>query len=106
MCTGGEGDRCKVPLPGISQGPLYSLAAAAAFETAETNVRFNEVYLDLWVKTDISKFEGAMASSVFADNYVEVLSRTDVKSSRIFVTKESEVKNFRFEKKGARAGSS
>lgn len=43
ICTGAQGDLATFALPALTQGPLFSMATAAARENEKTNVRFNEV---------------------------------------------------------------
>lgn len=105
LCTGSQGTEGRFASPAITQGALFSLAAAAVFENSKTSVRFNEVYLAFRVEVDsLAEKTGAMKASKFSDNYAALLSRQDIRGSRIYVTNADEVGNLRIEPKGAIGG--
>ncbi|KAI7545274.1 hypothetical protein KC331_g6313 [Hortaea werneckii] len=52
MITGGAGDHGAGGVTALTQGALYSMANVASRELARTNIRFNEVYLNLRVDFD------------------------------------------------------
>ncbi|KAF2649421.1 NAD(P)-binding protein [Lophiostoma macrostomum CBS 122681] len=99
-CTGAQGDMGIRALPAISQGALYSMSYSACKALKNTNVRFNEIYLAGRVEVDIeAEQHGVMKSSIFARAYENVLSREDVKSTRVRVGKEEDVNELRIEQK-------
>lgn len=70
----------------LTQGALYSLANVACRDLENTNVRFNEVYLNLRVEVDESaKQTGFFKATDFAKNYQEILAQPDIQSSRVSV---------------------
>jgi hypothetical protein len=84
----------------MSQGALFSFATAACRETAETNVRFNEVYLALRVEVDEdAKAHGVTSASEFAGVYETILDREEIRSSRVWVEKVEDLRNVRFTRK-------
>lgn len=100
LCTGAQGNVGLFAGPAITQGALFSMAAAAASETAGSNVRFNEVYLVYRVEVDSSAEKtGAVKASTFGENYAALLARQDISGSRIIVSNAEEIKNLRIEKK-------
>ncbi|CEL11651.1 hypothetical protein ASPCAL14751 [Aspergillus calidoustus] len=100
LCTGAQGDIGTHALPAMSQGALFSFATAACRETAETNVRFNEVYLALRVEVDEdAKAHGVTSASEFAGVYEAVLGREEIRSSRVWVEKVEDLRNVRFTRK-------
>lgn len=72
-------------ITGVTQGALYAMAAAGAFENTKTNIRFNEVHLNLAVQydTEAEKTQRVKASD-FARVYQAILEG-DMKSTRITV---------------------
>ncbi|KAF3021908.1 hypothetical protein E8E14_006533 [Neopestalotiopsis sp. 37M] len=77
LCVGAQGDLGARAGPAMSQGALFSLAAAAALEAGGTRVRFVELYLALRVETDASAAQtGAVAASDFAAHYAEILGES------------------------------
>ncbi|KAH0370224.1 putative short-chain dehydrogenases/reductase, partial [Aureobasidium melanogenum] len=86
LCTGGMGDVGLRAGAALTQGALYSLANVACRDLENTNVRFNEVYLNLRVEVDESaKQTGFFKATDFAKNYQEILGSPDVRSSRVSV---------------------
>ncbi|KAG9522491.1 putative short-chain dehydrogenases/reductase, partial [Aureobasidium melanogenum] len=86
LCTGGMGDAGLRAGAALTQGALYSLANVACRDLENTNVRFNEVYLNLRVEVDESaKQTGFFKASDFAKNYQEILARPEIRSARVSV---------------------
>lgn len=86
----------------LAQGTLYTFANVACHELAETNVRFNEVYLCFRVDYDAvaaQKGPGSLPSSAFAAHYEELLRREDIRGCRVSLRQHSHVKDLPSEKK-------
>ncbi|KAK4888175.1 hypothetical protein LTR27_012904 [Elasticomyces elasticus] len=91
ICTGSQGDVGTHPLPAMTQGPLFSMATAAARENEKTNIRFNEIYLCYRVEVDSdAEAHGVTKASDFANVYEMVLDNQDVRSSRVRVENDQE----------------
>lgn len=74
------------------------MAKAACRDTADTNIRFNEVYLDMRVEVDaIAEKNSTVKSSEFAVVYEELLRRKNIKSSRVRVRQKEDFKNLKLE---------
>jgi len=100
LCTGSQGDIGARAAPAISQGPLFSLSNVACRDNEKTSVRYNEVYLGARVEIDsVAEGTGAIKSSEFADVYTELLSRPEIKSSRISVATKDDLKDLKHNKK-------
>ncbi|KAF5869563.1 putative short-chain dehydrogenase reductase sdr protein [Botrytis fragariae] len=100
LCTGAQGDIGARAAPAISQGPLFSMANVACRDNTDSSVRFNEVYLNCRVEVDSSAAKtGAMKSSDFARSYTELLSRPEIKSSRIIVSTNDDLEDLKHKKK-------
>ncbi|WYZ45787.1 hypothetical protein EsH8_IX_000012 [Colletotrichum jinshuiense] len=100
MCTGSQGDKGDRALPAISQGAMFSMAFSACKSLADTNVRFNEIYLDQRVEVDVvAEQHGTMRSSVFGRVYANILDKTDIKGCRILVESEDDVDSLKTEHK-------
>ncbi|KAK8087956.1 hypothetical protein PG997_002917 [Apiospora hydei] len=100
ICTGAQGDLGLFPLPAMTQGPLFSMAAAASRENAETNVRFNEIYLAMRVEVDEdAKQHGVTTASEFAAVYEAIMSRSEIRSSRVRVSTDADIKDLKYERK-------
>ncbi|GKT66852.1 short-chain dehydrogenase [Colletotrichum tofieldiae] len=99
-CTGSQGDKGDRALPAISQGAMFSMAFSACKSLADTNVRFNEIYLAQRVEVDVvAEQHGTMRSSVFGRVYANILAKTDVKGCRVRVESEKDVDHLRTENK-------
>ena len=100
ICVGADGDFASRAGPSITQGAMYSFCTAATRELADTNVRFNEVYLKLRVQFD-EVAEGTWMTKVsdFAKNYELLLEKSEVKGARVWVRSEDECKGLVFEVK-------
>jgi hypothetical protein len=86
--------------PAISQGPLFSMASVACRDNAETNVRFNEIYLACRVEVDsVALKTGSMKASDFSSVYEEILSRPEIKGCRVGVHGEHDLKDLKYKKK-------
>jgi hypothetical protein len=98
ICTGADGDFASRAGPSVTQGAMYSFSLAATRELAETNVRFNEVYLRLRVQFD-EIAEGTWMTKVsdFAKSYENLLKRPEVKGARVWVRSLEECKELVFE---------
>ncbi|KAF7940718.1 uncharacterized protein EAE97_006904 [Botrytis byssoidea] len=100
LCTGAQGDIGARAAPAISQGPLFSMANVACRDNTDLSIRFNEVYLNCRVEVDSSAAQtGAMKSSDFAHVYTELLSRPEIKSSRIIVSMYDDLKDLKHKMK-------
>ncbi|KAK8055546.1 hypothetical protein PG993_000773 [Apiospora rasikravindrae] len=100
ICTGAQGDLALFPLPAMTQGPLFSMATAASRENAETNVRFNEIYLAMRVEVDEdAKEHGVTTASEFAAVYEAIMSRSEIRSSRVRVMNNADIKELKYERK-------
>lgn len=92
LITGGLGMMGIAGPTTISQGALYSLAAAACFENLKTNIRFNEINLTIGVKSqpeEASDFN--VSSAEFAGVYSQILENKDVRSKRIIVAQKDDI---------------
>ncbi|KAL7908291.1 hypothetical protein GGI35DRAFT_453786 [Trichoderma velutinum] len=100
ICTGSQGDMAIFALPAMTQGPLFSMATAAARENEKTNVRVNEVYLMFRVEVDEdAAAHGVTSSSEFAANYEGILSNPEIRSSRVRVATPADIKDLKWAKK-------
>lgn len=81
----------------MTQGALYSMANVARLDNKETNIRFNEVYLGLFVVADekLAAQWGALTAKEFAGTYVQILERADVKGRRVVVERKEDVGELR-----------
>ena len=100
LCTGASGDNGGSAAASMTQGALFSLANVACLDNANTNVRFNEVYLGLFVMAGPEAEQyGVMKASEFAASYEAILARTDIKGSRLIVCKPEDLTELRITKK-------
>jgi hypothetical protein len=85
----------------MTQGVLFSMANVACVDNKATNIRFNEVYLGLFVIADAALAEqwGALKASEFAVTYEQILARSDVKGCRVVVCQKEDLEELRFSKK-------
>jgi hypothetical protein len=84
----------------MSQGALYSLANVACLNNADTNVRFNEIYLGLFVMAGPAAEQfGVLESSEFATTYEKILARPDIRGCRVMVCQREDLTELRFRKK-------
>jgi len=98
LCTGASGDNGGLPAASISQGALYSLANVARVDNQETNVRFNEVYLGMFVVADVelAKQWGALNAAEFAVTYEQILRQGEVKGRRVVVNRREDLAELKF----------
>jgi hypothetical protein len=76
------------------------MANTASKENADTNVRFNEIYLAFRVEVDENaEKHGVTKASDFARVYEGVLEREEIRSSRVSVYDEGDISDLKFEKK-------
>lgn len=100
LCTGASGDNGSRPAASMTQGALYSMANVACLDNADTNVRFNEVYLGLFVMAGAAADQfGVMKASEFAIAYEKILARPDIKGCRVMVCLPEDLTELRFRKK-------
>lgn len=100
ICTGSQGDIAKFALPAMTQGPLFSMATAAARENEKTNVRVNEVYLMFRVEVDEAAAQhGVSSSSEFASVYEAILSNPEIRSSRVRIASPADFTDLKWAKK-------
>ncbi|KAK8140246.1 hypothetical protein PG984_000312 [Apiospora sp. TS-2023a] len=100
ICTGAMGDLATWPLPAMTQGPLFSMATAASRENAKTNVRFNEIYLATRIEVDEdAKQYGVTTATEFASVYEAIMSRSEIRSSRVKIMAPEDIKDFKYERK-------
>jgi len=70
ICTGSQGDLATLPVPAMTQGPLFPMATAAARENEFTNVCSNEIYLGYRVEVDeVAVQDGTTKASDFGNLY-------------------------------------
>lgn len=100
LCTGASGDNGARAAASMTQGALFSMANVACLDNAETNIRFNEIYLGVFVMAGPEAEQyGVMKSSEFAASYEHILARTDIKGCRLIVCKPEDLTELRFTKK-------
>lgn len=86
LCTGSQDETGLRAAPAITQGPLFSIAIAASRELHATNIRFNEVFVNLCVEVDgVAEKSSSMKASAFAKNYATILSKPSAKGCRTCV---------------------
>ncbi|KAI8663348.1 hypothetical protein NCS57_00935400 [Fusarium keratoplasticum] len=100
LLTGAAGGSGWAGVTAISQGALFSLANVACRELADTNVRFNEVWLAFRVEHDEAAAKhGSIGSSAFAPHYEQILARPEISASRVRLAKPADISNFTWSKK-------
>lgn len=74
------------------------MANVARVDNQETNIRFNEVYLGLFVIADAELAEqwGALKASEFAVTYEQILKRGDVKGRRVVVCRKEDLADLNY----------
>lgn len=76
------------------------MANVACRDNAETNVRFNEVYLACRVEVDsVAVKTGAMKASDFSKVYEQILSRPQIRGSRVSVFGPQDLEDLKYKKK-------
>ncbi|CAN9391287.1 unnamed protein product, partial [Alternaria alternata] len=92
LCTGAQGETAFFPVPGMTQGALFTMSTAAARENEKTNVRFNEVYLCFRVEVDEqAEKHGVTSASEFAKVYENLLGDEEVRGARVTVREVGDV---------------
>jgi hypothetical protein len=72
----------------------------ACRDTAGTNVRFNEVYLERRVEVDsVAEHSGAMKSSDFSNVYSGILANPEIEGCRVTVKADEDLQDLKYEKK-------
>jgi hypothetical protein len=73
------------------------MANVARLDNKQTNIRFNEVYLGLFVIADAALAEqwGAVTAAEFAGIYEQILMRTDVEGRRVVVERKEDLGELR-----------
>ncbi|CAI6336139.1 unnamed protein product [Periconia digitata] len=100
LCTGASGDNGSLAGASITQGALFSLANVACLENSNTNIRFNEIYLGLFVMAGAAAEQaGVMKASEFALAYEKLLARPDIKGCRIKVCQQDDLTELNISKK-------
>ncbi|CAN9407633.1 unnamed protein product [Alternaria sp. RS040] len=81
-----KGKTAFFPVPGMTQGALFTMSTGAAHENEKTNVRFNEVYLCFRVEVDEqAEKHGVTCASEFAKVYENLLGDEEVRGARVTV---------------------
>jgi hypothetical protein len=76
------------------------MANVACRDNAETNVRFNEVYLAFRVEVDpVAVKTGSMKASDFSRVYEEILSRPEIRGCRVSVYGRQDLNDLKYKKK-------
>jgi len=75
------------------------MANVARVDNQETNVRFSEVYLGMFVIADVALAEqwGALKASEFAVTYEHILKRGEVKGRRVVVNRAEDLAELKFD---------
>jgi hypothetical protein len=101
--TGGAGTSGYAGITSIGQGALFSMANVACRElSGKSNIRFNEVYLNLRVDYDaVAKQKGgaAVGSSEFGRHYEELLRSGDIDGCRVTIESREDITNLKYQKK-------
>ena len=84
----------------MTQGAMYSFATRATRDCADTNIRFNEVYLLMRVLFDeVAEKYGVTKVSDFSKNYEQLLGNSEIRGARVFVSSLDDLKELKYEKK-------
>lgn len=96
MIAGAAGELGAGGVTALTQGALYSMANVASRELAQTNVRFNEVFLNLRVD-----FDGpdSVRPEEFSYNYEQLLQNKSINESRISIKSRSDIADLKWEAK-------
>jgi hypothetical protein len=96
MITGAAGELGAGGVTALTQGALYSMANVASRELARSNVRFNEVFLNLRVD-----FEGpnSVRPAEFSHNYEQLLRNQTIKGCRVNVKQRADIDDLKWEAK-------
>lgn len=83
----------------MTQGALFSMMKIASKENEKTNVRVNEIYLNLRVDYDsVAEKSGSVKASDFGKVYEQILEKTDIAGSRVLVTERKAMEDLKVEK--------
>ncbi|CAN9450942.1 unnamed protein product [Alternaria alternata] len=100
LCTGAQGETALFPVPGMTQGALFTMSTAAARENEKTNVRFNEVYLCFRVEVDEqAEKHGVTSASEFAKVYENLLGDEEVRGARVTVREVGDIERLVWQRK-------
>lgn len=99
MVTGAAPDFGAGGITGITQGGLFSMMKIASKENEKTNVRVNEIYLNLRVDYDsVAEKNGTVKASDFGKVYEQVLAKPEIDGSRVSVTDRDAIKDPKVDK--------
>lgn len=83
----------------MGQGPIVAMCKSACRECDNTNVRFNEVYLDFRVEVDEdAAAHGTTSATEFGKIYKQLLDRDDIRSTRVSVLTTDDIVDLKFAK--------
>jgi hypothetical protein len=100
LCVGADGDYATRAGPAMTQGAMYAFANRATRDCADTNIRFNEVYLLMRVLFDeVAEKFGVTKVSDFSKNYEQLLGNSEIRGARVFVRSLDDLKELKYEKK-------
>ncbi|KAI5359671.1 putative NmrA-like domain, NAD(P)-binding domain superfamily [Septoria linicola] len=100
VCTEAQGELGLYPINAIHQGALFSFSTAAAIESKDMPVRFNEVSLAFRVEVDAdAAAHGVTRASDFALVYETVLKDTSMKGGRVSVRELDDIKDIKWARK-------
>ena len=99
MVTGAAPDFGAGGITGITQGGLFSMMKIASKENEKTNVRVNEIYLNLRVDYDsVAEKSGSVKASDFGKVYEQVLKKPEITGSRVLVMERKAIEDLKSEK--------
>jgi len=103
LVTGAAGELGVAGVTAISQGALFTMANVGCFENANTNIRFNEVYLHYRVDFDsVAEEKGTtnrLKASDFARVYEKILANKEIDACRVSVHSPEDVDDLKYKKK-------
>lgn len=103
LVTGGAGEWGLAGVTAVSQGALFSMANVACLENANTNIRFNEVYLCYRVDFDAVCEEKGTVDRIrvsdFARVYEGILANKYIKACRVSVYGPQDINHLKYKKK-------
>lgn len=99
MVTGAAPDLGAGGITGIAQGGLFAMMKIASKENEKTNVRVNEIYLNLRVDYDsVAEKSGSVKASDFGKVYEQILDKPDIAGSRVLVAERKGIDDLKVEK--------
>ncbi|KAL2213153.1 NAD(P)-binding protein [Sarocladium strictum] len=99
ICTGSQVDTGLFAMLAMGQGPIVAMCKSACRECENTNVRFNEVYLDFRVEVDEdAAAHGTTSATEFSKIYTQLLDRDDIRSTRVSVFTTDDIVDLKFAK--------